>query len=295
MFDNHILPFFGKRYVSEITTAQLQKAVNQWAKEVTHNYKGWFGYVSAVLKYAKEQGYILANPADRVKVPKQQRKAGDEPENFWSREELAAFFSYINPVTEPQKYALFRILAFGGLRRGEVLALTWADVSFTDSSLRVNKTLTQGVKGKQIVQAPKTPKSKRTVSMDDKTMAALKTWRVKQLQMFMALGINANTPEQLMFATRNNTHMFLYQPSKWLKTIEDTDAASEKPKLSHTITTHGFRHSHASACFAAHMTIKEVQERLGHEDAQTTLNVYTHVTKNQGEEAAAKVANYLGF
>ncbi|WP_125705519.1 tyrosine-type recombinase/integrase [Lacticaseibacillus daqingensis] len=295
MFDNHILPFFGDRHIGDISTAQLQKAVNHWAKEVTHNNKGWFGYVSAVLQYAQEQGYIPANPAKRVKVPKQQRKPGDAPENFWDRQELAAFFGYIDQASEPQKYALFRVLAFGGLRRGEVLALTWGDVSFSDGAIRVNKTLTQGVKGKQIVQAPKTPKSRRTVAMDDKTMAALRTWRVMQLKKLMAQGFNGNTPDQLIFSSRNNTHMFLYQPSKWLRAIEDADAKAEHPQLSHPITTHGFRHSHASACFAAGMTIKEVQDRLGHEDAQTTLNVYTHVTKGQGEKAAVKVANYLGF
>ena len=42
-------------------------------------------------------------------------------------------------------------------------------------------------------------------------------------------------------------------------------------------------------------TIKEVQERLGHEDAQTTLNVYTHVTQQQDEQAVQKLVNFLDF
>ncbi|WP_390409914.1 tyrosine-type recombinase/integrase [Lacticaseibacillus jixiensis] len=295
MFDNHILPYLKDKRVDEITVAQLQRIVNAWAKEATRNYKRWFNYVISVLDYAKQQGYIGENPAEKVIVPKRQATAGDEPENFWDKNELAQFFSYIDPRREPEKYTLFRILAFGGLRRGECLALTWADVSFTNNTVRINKTLTQGLKGRQIVQAPKTEKGRRTVPLDLATMNALKHWRIAQMQKYMALGINTNTPEQLVFATRNNTHKYLNQPEKWLKAIEDEDEASGKAKLPHRITVHGFRHSHASALFAAGVSIKEAQERLGHEDAQTTLNVYAHVTKFQNEEAADKVAGYLGF
>lgn len=289
MFNNHILPYFGKRYIQDITAAQLQKAVNLWAKEADRNYKRWFNYVGSVLAYAVRQGYIHTSPINRVVVPKRQDTAGDKAPNFWDKSELETFFSYLDPASEPEKYTLFRVLAFGGLRRGECLALTWNDISFSDGTIRINKTLTQGMKGRQIVQAPKTKKGRRTVSMDAATMAALKHWHVRQMQKYMAWGINTNRPDQLVFATRFNTHKYLNQPEKWLKQIETAN------NIHHTITVHGFRHSHASALFAAGATIKEVQERLGHEDVQTTLNVYTHVTKNQNEEAAEKLAAYLNF
>ena len=289
MFDNHILPYFGARGIDQITTSMLQKAVNQWSQEAYRNYKRWFRFTSRVLKYAELQGYIGMNPARRVTIPKRQDKAGDDSPNFWDKHELAKFFSYIDTEKEPEKFTLFRVLAFGGLRRGECLALTWQDISFTDKTIRVNKTLTQGEKGRQIVQAPKTRKGRRTIPMDAKTMSALKHWRLVQLQKYMALGFNTNKPDQLVFATVHNTHKYLNQPEKWLKSIEDAH------NIQHRITVHGFRHSHASALFAAGATIKEVQERLGHEDAQTTMNVYTHVTKGQEEKAAELVANYLGF
>ncbi|WP_203624853.1 site-specific integrase [Lacticaseibacillus sp. 866-1] len=295
MFDNHILPALKDKRVDEITVAMLQRLVNKWAKEATRNYKRWFDYVGSVLDYALRQGYIPDNPAKRVIVPKRQPKAGDAPENFWDKQALADFFSYIDQDKEPEKYTLFRVLAFGGLRRGECLALTWADINFSDGSIRINKTLTQGEKGRQIVQAPKTSKGRRTVSMDAITMKTLRHWRVIQMQKYMALGINTRRSDQLLFATSKNTHKYLNQPEKWLKQIEEADEAAAQSKLPHRITVHGFRHSHASALFAAGASIKEVQERLGHEDAQTTLNIYTHVTKNQNDEAAKKVADYLAF
>lgn len=292
---NHILPVFGSRQVAAITTAMLQKTVNRWATEATRNYKRWFTTTKRILAYAQRQGYIQRNPADMVIVPKYQPKAGDAPENFWDRQALAAFFGYLDKEREPEKFTLFRVLAFSGMRRGECLALTWDDIDFTGGTIRINKTLTQGKGGRQIVQPPKTRKSRRTVQMDPETMADLKRWRRIQMQVFMALGINTYRPEQLVFCNRKGQHRWLAEPSKWLHAIEKADEAAAKPKLPHRITIHGFRHSHASALLAAGVGIKEVQERLGHEDVQTTLAIYAHVTEQQNEKAAEKVANYLGF
>lgn len=50
------------------------------------------------------------------------------------------------------------------------------------------------------------------------------------------------------------------------------------------ITTHGFRHTHCSFLFESGASIKEVQDRLGHSDIQTTMNIYAHVTKDTKEK-----------
>ena len=289
MFDNLILPIFGDKRIRTITTTQVQKAVNKWFKEVTYNYKRWYNYTVAVFDFAIKRGYMAGkNPAKLITLPKKPDNYGDKPENFWSKQELATFFSLVNQKEQPEQFALFRLLAFGGLRRGEVLALTWGDLNTSKNTLRINKTLTQGMKGKQIVQAPKTRKSRRTIILDSKTMEILKHWRIAQKRRYMALGINTMNQKQLMFATRYNTHKVLNCPSKWLRAI--IKGSKLKP-----ITVHGFRHSHASALFAGGASIKEVQDRLGHEDVQTTLNVYTHVTKDQNKEAVDKLVNYLDF
>lgn len=289
MFKNHILPEFGNKRIRTITTEQIQKAVNKWFNEVSYNYKRWHNYVVAVFDFALKRGYMEGkNPAKLITLPKKPEKYGDKPENFWNKEELETFFSLIDQRKQPEQYALFRLLAFGGLRRGEVLALTWGDLNTSNCTLRINKTLTQGLKGKQIVQAPKTPKSRRTIVLDSKTITILKHWRIAQKRRYMALGINTMSQKQLVFATKYNTHKVLNCPSKWLHAI--IKKSSLKP-----ITVHGFRHSHASALFAGGANIKEVQDRLGHEDAQTTLNVYTHVTKTQNEEAVQKLVDYLNF
>ena len=92
----------------------------------------------------------------------------------------------------------------------------------------------------------------------------------------------------MIFASSKNSYKSLDQPWKWLSKIIRANKLKK-------ITVHGFRHSHASALFSAGASIKEVQERLGHEDVQTTMNVYTHVTAKQNKNAVDKLSSYLNF
>ena len=293
MFQNHILPALGKYRIRMITTVQCQQALNKWFKITTHNYKGWFNYTHAVFEYAIVQGYITENPTKRVIMPKKSAKAGKKMPNFWDKNQLKTFFNYMNSNEELERYTLFRILVFTGIRRGECLALTWDDLNIKKSTLSINKTLTQGAHGKQIIQATKTKKGNRTLSLDSTTLFYLKKWKLEQKRKLFALGYNSSHPGQLIFATTKNTFKSLNTPKKWLDIV--TNRMKKDNVILPHITIHGFRHSHASAMFAAGATIKEVQERLGHEDVETTLNIYTHVTDQQNAEAVQKLVNFLGF
>ncbi|MEJ6399962.1 site-specific integrase [Nicoliella lavandulae] len=292
MFKNHILVTFGDKRIRTIKINDVQKAVNQWFKIAPATFTKWYHYTSMVFDYAIKEGYIdntaSANPCKLISIPKKQDEKGDKFANFWNKQQLARFFKCIDPNKELEKFTLFRVLAFAGLRRGECLALTWDDINFSENTIRVNKTLTQGLRGKQIVQAPKTKKGRRTIILDSSTINYLKRWRTAQKQRYLMLGFNTFKKSQLVFATTTNTHKCLNTPAKWLNLIIKENGLTK-------ITVHGFRHTHASALFASGASIKEVQERLGHEDVQTTMNVYTHVTKQQNKDAVNKLVNYLDF
>lgn len=291
VFQNHILPAFGKYRIRTITTSQVQTTLNKWFKQTDYSFKPWFNYTSAIFKYAILQGYIKDNPCTRVTMPKKLDK--EDTLNFWDKDQLKTFFNGIDPVNDLEKYTLFRVLAFTGIRRGECLSLTWDDLNVQKATLDINKTLTHGDKGRLLIQPTKTKKGTRVISLDESTLLYLKKWHLEQRRMYLMLGYNINKSNQLIFATSKNTFKSLNTPSKWLRALID-DANKSGANLP-SITVHGFRHSHASALFSAGASIKEVQERLGHEDAQTTLNIYTHVTEKQGQEAVQKLVNFLNF
>lgn len=292
MFENHILPLFGKYRIRTITTSQIQKALNKWFKETTYNYKPWFNYTNKVFKYAILQRYIDDNPATRVIMPKK-TEFEDKTPNFWSKEQLQVFFNYIDPIKDLEKYTLFRVLAFTGIRRAECLALAWDDFNAQKKTLSINKTLAQGIKGKLRINNTKTKKGTRDISLDDLTVKTLQKWHIKERSDFFKRGINIDHSNQLIFPSTKNTFKSLNTPRKWYCKVMD-QIENDNVDLPR-ITIHGFRHTHASALFAAGASIKEVQERLGHEDAQTTLNIYTHVTEKQDKEVAKKLVNYLNF
>lgn len=287
MFKNHILPYFGEKRIATITTHEIQGAVNDWYAHVTANYKRWYNYTVSVFDYAIKQEYVSRNPAKNIILPKKHDVAGDKLPNFWSKEQLNKFFSCIDPNKNLDIFTMFRVLAYVGCRRGELLALEWNDIDLTKQTIRINKTLTQGEGGKQIVQAPKTRNSRRTIPIDSKTNYWLRRWKMEQGRLYLTLGFNTNQSHQLVFANTKNGYHSLNTPAKRLKKII-RDNNLEPP-----ITIHGFRHSHISALLSAGVPVTAVQLRVGHASPEVTLSVYSHITAKQSRNAAEKLENYL--
>lgn len=117
-------------------------------------------------------------------------------------------------------------------------------------------------------------------------MAVLKEWKKKQLEDYLELGFNTLQPKQLVFSNKLNEFMQPTKTRKWILYGQD------KYKLN-KITTHGLRHTHCSLLFEDGASLKEVQDRLGHTDIQTTMNIYAHVTKQAKEEAIMKFTDYI--
>lgn len=211
-------------------------------------------------------------------------KDDEEAENFYTKEHIE-FLSCLEKESNYKAYALFRLLAFSSMRKGEALALTWNDLNFTTNELRINKALSRGKDNQLYVKSTKTGVA-RTIKMDDKTMAVIKEWKKRQKQDYLVLGFNTMQPKQLVFSNEVNEYLQPTKTRKWILHVQ------KKYKLG-TITTHGLRHTHCSLLFEAGASLKEVQDCLGHSDVQTTMNIYAHVTKKAKEEAILKFASYL--
>lgn len=100
------------------------------------------------------------------------------------------------------------------------------------------------------------------------------------------LGFNTMRPGQLVFNNEQNEYLQPTKTRKWILQVQN------KYNLD-LITTHVVRHTHCSLLFEADASIKEVQDRLGHSDIKTTMDIYTHVTEKAKSEAAKKFSNYM--
>lgn len=292
LFRIHILPAFGKMKLDKITAAYCQKKVNGWFKAHS-KYNVMKNYTSSVLKFAMRLDMLKSNPMDKITMPRRMAEVGkDEDLKFYNKEELQQFFGFCNADAERSSnmlwLTLFRLLAFSGMRKGEALALTWKDLDFVNETVSINKTLTRGLENRLIIQTPKTATSKRAIVLDAITLSMLNNWRKQQAKDFLKLGFNTMNENQLIFPNTKNELMIPTKPDQKL------DRIIKKNELKR-ITIHGFRHTHCSLLFEAGASVKEVQDRLGHSDIQTTMNIYAHVTEKAKEKTAEKFAKYVNF
>lgn len=288
IFTKHILPYFGEKKLNKIDIPYCQKAINLWFTKVK-KYKIIMNYASKVFDYGVTLEIIRDNPTRKITMPvRKDDVTEDKINNFYTKEELLEFFTCLEKEGNIKIITFFRLLAFTGARKGEILALTWDDIDLKDNTVRINKALSRGENARLIIQTPKTKTSVRTISIDSKTSSILKSWRISQKKDYLKLGINTATTNQLLFSSIDNG---LIQPSKsrkWLMHIFNKYNLKQ-------ITTHGFRHTHCSLLFESGANIQEVQDRLGHSDVKTTMNIYTHVTEQAKEKIADNFAKHVNF
>ena len=281
----HILEYFGNVKVKKITTLFCQKYLNK-NKDFSYSHvKKLKSYTSLILKYAVKMQIIQFNPMINATIPKRNEKTKSEDTLYYTKDELKQFLEIVDSYNNTEWKVLFRLLAFTGARKGEILALTWNDINFSENTIDINKTLAS-TKTAVVVQSPKSKSSIRNVSIDTETARLLRLWKLKQREEFFKLGIIPKT-KQLVFCNSQNGFKWIFFPNYTLKKICD----QHNFKL---IKIHGFRHTHASLLFeSGNMSIKAVQHRLGHSDIQTTMNIYTHVTQLQKDNLGNDFAKYM--
>jgi Site-specific recombinase XerD len=281
-FKIHILPEFGNIRLDKLTTTYCQKVINAWHKN-TKICAYLKTRTNQVLRYALSKELIKSNPMANIIMPR--AKERERNTKFYNKEQLSDFLVTVKDYNI-KYYTFFHLLAYTGIRKGEALALQWQDIDTINNTLSVNKTISTDLGGGACIQTPKTSYSKRIIQLDNKTLNILKEWRKYQRILYLKLGFNTGSDTQYLFTTFKNELTVLSSPNVWLSRI------LHKCNLSH-ITVHSFRHTHCSLLFEAGATIKETQERLGHTDIKTTMNIYTHVTKKTIKDTGSKFAKYM--
>lgn len=291
IFKNHILPALGEYKIEKLNIEVCQQHVDEWSNKLK-KYRIVKSYAAKVVDFAIKRGYYLKNnPFSLVEMPKKKKKVQiddeDEHENFYTKEQLIEFLNCMEKENNFKAFVLFRLLAYSGMRKGEALALTWKDIDFKENTIRINKAISRGKNNLLYVKSTKTGIA-RTIKMDQRTMAILKEWKKKQREEYLAIGFNTSKPNQLVFSNEKNEFL---QPTKTRKWLEQVLKKYKLPK----ITTHGFRHTHCSLLFEAGLSLKQVQDRLGHSDSKTTLDIYTHVSQKAKDESINKLEKYMNL
>ena len=287
---NLVLDKLGDMQLKKITLPYCQKVINGYSQTFSLAVlKKIKIYGSMIFDYAVKMKVIYNNPMKDVLLPKKEDDINsDDKDKYYSKEELRQFLKLVDNEQDIKLTAMFRLLAYTGIRKGELQALNWSDIDFTNNTININKTLALNTAKKVVVQTPKSKSSIRNISIDEQTANILKRWKIKQKEMFLMIGTRFKKNQSCFTEEVTNSYLYLNFMNTNLKRI----CKKNDFKL---IKVHGFRHTHCSLLFESGFTIQEVQDRLGHSDLKTTMSIYAHVTEKQRDNMADKFAKFMAL
>ncbi|WP_460819368.1 tyrosine-type recombinase/integrase [Nocardioides korecus] len=296
----HLAPRIGSVPLQQLTGSQLSALYRELETSGRRDHRSGglsprtVRYVHTILKAALreaiDQGLRIDNPADRAKPPSV--SAARAPEMLvWDAGHLAAFLGWARS-TERVDAASWHLLAFTGMRRGELLALRWRDLDLDAHRLSIRRSV--GVirvedQGKQLVEGPTKGKRARVVDLDAGTTRVLRRWRTVRAQhQLQFVGEDA-----LIFGRLEDPWRHQH-PERYSARFVEAQAkfrASSDSTVPRPIHLHDLRHTHASLLLKAGVPVKVVSERLGHATVMITLETYAHVLPGMQAEAAAAFAS----
>ena len=284
LLDNHILPLFGSYKLDKLTTPLIQNVVNKLADKTNKGEEGAFLYYDSlhalnkrILQYGVVMQAIPFNPAREVILPRNTQKAKREKVKHFDNQELKKFLDYLDSLNLNKfryyyENTLYKFLLATGCRINEALALSWSDIDLENSVVHITKTLNY----KQETNSPKSKSSLRDIDIDQATVSMLKQYKRRQVQEAWQLGRS----ETVVFSD----FIHEYPNNRTLQTRLRTHFKRAKVT---NIGFHGFRHTHASLLLNSGIPYKELQHRLGHSTLSMTMDVYSHLSKENAKKAVS--------
>ncbi|GAA1353760.1 tyrosine-type recombinase/integrase [Streptomyces beijiangensis] len=239
--------------------------------------------LSSALNSGVKKGDFSKNWAGMIELPSSKRPRAqvwtDARVTEWERTGVRPFpvmvwtprqtGRFLDLVAEDRMYALWHLLVFRGLRRGEACALPWSEVDLENGWISITQQMVAFSKF-TFGEAPKAD-SERTIPIDAPTRDALRAWKTCQEQ--EAAEWSGKTPYVNSGCVFTQEDGKPYHPDWYSRRFARLLELLELPP----IRLHDLRHGSATLALAADVDIKVVQERLGHSSRQITSDTYTSV------------------
>ena len=258
-----ILPYFGDKRVNDITAADIR----QWQNElIKMGYSPTYlktinNQLSAIFNYAVRYYDLKSNPCAKAGS---MGKSKAEEMDFWTGEEFRKFIDSV--MNKRLSYMAFMTLYWTGMRMGELLALNPKDVDLKKRTISITKSY-QRLGKKDVITPPKTPKSKRVITIPEFLAADIKDYM------------------DSLYVLQEDDRLFpitkYYLEHEMQRGIKESGVKR--------IRVHDLRHSHASMLIELGFSPLEIANRLGHEKVETTLNTYAHLYPNKQTKLAERL------
>ena len=263
----HIIPYFKGKNLQDVTIKDLQAFLNLKVEQ---------GYAPSTIRELKSailhqslheavgRHLIDINPAEYVKIPQvEQRHA-----KTLTTEEVGRL---LKAAEGHYTYIGIAIMLFTGIRRGEMLALTWDNVNLEEAEIYIEKSYSPTRSKGAILKAPKTKKSVRCVPLSQTLVNLLKSFKDKA--------------EKDVFVCHQKRQDKMINPRVFDRVLE---VMCDKAGIE-GISSHSFRHTAATAMFEAGVSTRTIADNLGHTTTRMLDTHYIHLRTNSLQKEAARL------
>ena len=272
MIRTKLLPYFGHRKIAEIDAKEVIAWQNKLMAYRDKDGKGYspdylrsvHAQLSAIFNHAVKYYKLPVNPA---RVAGTLGKEIPREMDFWTKEEYLKFAEAV--MDKPVSYYAFEMLYWTGIREGELLALTPADFDFKSSTVTINKSY-QRLHGTDVITAPKTKKSVRTIKMPG--------FLCEEMQEYIGSIYGVKKKDRIFPITKS----FLYH---------EMDRGCRLSGVKR-IRVHDLRHSAISLLIDMGFSPLAIADRVGHEAIEITYN-YAHLFPSKQQEMAKHLSEAM--
>ena len=269
MINEKILPYFKDKKMNELQARDIIAWHNNLLEMEAKNGKPYaptylrsiHSQLSAILNHAVKFYGLSSNPANAVGSIGSKKRSEI---TFWQKEEYLKFAETM--MDKPLSYYAFEVLYWCGLREGELLALTRADIDLQNAIIDINKSY-QRINRRDVITPPKTKNSIRKVKMPK--------FLCDELQDYFKSIYGLNDSMRIFPISKNYLH-------------REMERGCKKSGVK-KIRIHDLRHSHCSLLIDRGFSAVAIAERLGHENYKVTIDIYAHLFPERQNEIAERL------
>lgn len=297
----HLLPHFPeKQLIKAVRRADLQRCLDACSEYSSTVCLLVNSVIRHVFDYAISENILTVNPSTALLLPN--CKPTLQKDAFSPEQEQALLRT---ASTHPDGLMIY-VLYYTGIRRGEMLGLRWEDIDWNSKMIHICRSvdfLSKKPDKPQDTSGVKTPSADRYVPLPDQLAAILRPLR--SLPHLYVISIDGSQPlTSTQFRARWNRLMidagycalsprYHEKVKRWKREGKTVTKPNIVYDYDASITPHWFRHNYITACVAAGIPPEVCMRIVGHNSFQTTIDVYTHIKKEQLKSASVSLSNVL--
>lgn len=293
MLTKHILPRFGVKYLRAISAKQLQEFMNTFEGSSKSQITQAKTILEGVFQQAFAEGILDRNPACSLVRPKAKKK---EKRRALTQAEVAGV---MEAIRKNENGLFLAVLYYLGVRRGEALGLKWSDIDFDEAQVHIQRDIDYQAASFAMEGELKSDAGDRFIPIDPELLVMLQE----------AMEYDEGEADEYVFHTEDGMPWSQNTFKRnWLRLMHDAGCTvdrewtdEQRVKLRRpndpinlweaTLTPHYFRHNFVTMLYRAGVDPLKAMKIVGHNEYQTTADIYTHLDQEMMQATADDLAD----